>query len=315
MESLSFSLSLDRKYKSIEISWRNEYSKSTEPKPIRGIHTMGGGKSFWSVCIVGLPVTNAYKLSPWHAEKGMQVGVAAIRARRFETRIRCSFLFFFFFSSNELGGSVWYNFDRKCCFSQFYETRKLRSLLREGWNISGGGGEGKKNRSGEIGKMEFPVRISPNGISPLDSTNGGNEGEKLAGIFDHDDPPEFHFSENVVRTFAPRAYWLTVANRFRCYGLLGRAIRFRGISSPAQPPFYVTIIASVNSAVPQLFAPSPLYYTRPNVPQSRAFQTAVNLTSSVGKRGRFPPPNFENLSKKISGDQRDIKRFVKTLMY
>lgn len=92
------------------------------------------------------------------------------------------------------------------CFSQFYETRKLRSLLREGWNISGGGGEGKKNRSGEIGKMEFPVRISPNGISPLDSTNGGNEGEKLAGIFDHDDPPEFHFSENVVRTFAPRAY-------------------------------------------------------------------------------------------------------------
>lgn len=255
MESLSFSLFLSIEntkvsLESIEISWRNEYSKSTEPKPIRGIHTMGGGKSFWSVCIVGLPVTNAYKLSPWHAEKGMQVGVAAIRARRFETRIRCSSLFFFFFSSNELGGSVWYNFDRKL----FFETRKLRSLLREGWNISGGGGEGKKNRSGEIGKMEFPVRISPNGISPLDSTNGGNEGEKLAGIFDHDDPPEFHFSENVVRTFAPRAYWLTVANRFRCYGLLGRAIRFRGISSPAQPPFYVTIIAPVNSAVPQLFA-------------------------------------------------------------
>lgn len=169
MESLSFSLFLSIEntkvsLESIEISWRNEYSKSTEPKPIRGVHTMGGGKSFWSVCIVGLPVTNAYKLSPWHAEKGMQVGVAAIRARRFETRIRCS-SFFFFFSSNELGGSVWYNFDRKCCFSQFYETRKLRSLLREGWNISGG--EGKKNRSGEIGKMEFPVRISPNGISPF----------------------------------------------------------------------------------------------------------------------------------------------------
>lgn len=154
MESLSFSLSLDRKYKSIEISWRNEYSKSTEPKPIRGVHTMGGGKSFWSVCIVGLPVTNAYKLSPWHAEKGMQVGVAAIRARRFETRIRCSFLFFFFFSSNELGGSVWYNFDRKL----FFETRKLRSLLREGWNISGGGGKEEsigRDRNG-ISRSNFP---------------------------------------------------------------------------------------------------------------------------------------------------------------
>lgn len=154
MESLSFSLSLDRKYKSIEISWRNEYSKSTEPKPIRGVHTMGGGKSFWSVCIVGLPVTNAYKLSPWHAEKGMQVGVAAIRARRFETRIRCSSLFFFFFSSNELGGSVWYNFDRKL----FFETRKLRSLLREGWNISGGGGKEEsigRDRNG-ISRSNFP---------------------------------------------------------------------------------------------------------------------------------------------------------------
>lgn len=154
MESLSFSLSLDRKYKSIEISWRNEYSKSTEPKPIRGVHTMGGGKSFWSVCIVGLPVTNAYKLSPWHAEKGMQVGVAAIRARRFETRIRCSSLFFFFFSSNELSGSVWYNFDRKL----FFETRKLRSLLREGWNISGGGGKEEsigRDRNG-ISRSNFP---------------------------------------------------------------------------------------------------------------------------------------------------------------
>lgn len=154
MESLSFSLSLDRKYKSIEISWRNEYSKSTEPKPIRGVHTMGGGKSFWSVCIVGLPVTNAYKLSPWHAEKGMQVGVAAIRARRFETRIRCS-SFFFFFSSNELSGSVWYNFDRKL----FFETRKLRSLLREGWNISGGGGKEEsigRDRENGISRSNFP---------------------------------------------------------------------------------------------------------------------------------------------------------------
>ena len=115
---------------------------------------MGGGKSFWSVCIVGLPVTNAYKLSPWHAEKGMQVGVAAIRARRFETRIRCSSLFFFFFSSNELGGSVWYNFDRKL----FFETRKLRSLLREGWNISGGGGKEEsigRDRNG-ISRSNFP---------------------------------------------------------------------------------------------------------------------------------------------------------------
>lgn len=59
---------------SIEISWRNEYSKSAEPKPIRGIRI--DGKSFWSVCMVGLPVTNAYKLSPWHAEKGMHEGGA-----------------------------------------------------------------------------------------------------------------------------------------------------------------------------------------------------------------------------------------------
>lgn len=159
MESLSFSLFLSIEntkvsLESIEISWRNEYSKSTEPKPIRGVHTMGGGKSFWSVCIVGLPVTNAYKLSPWHAEKGMQVGVAAIRARRFETRIRCSSLFFFFFFSNELGGSVWYNFDRKL----FFETRKLRSLLREGWNISGGGGKEEsigRDRNG-ISRSNFP---------------------------------------------------------------------------------------------------------------------------------------------------------------
>lgn len=116
---------------------------------------MGRGKSFWSVCIVGLPVTNAYKLSPWHAEKGMQVGVAAIRARRFETRIRCSSLFFFFFSSNELGGSVWYNFDRKL----FFETRKLRSLLREGWNISGGGGKEEsigRDRENGISRSNFP---------------------------------------------------------------------------------------------------------------------------------------------------------------
>lgn len=160
MESLSFSLSLDRKYKSIEISWRNEYSKSTEPKPIRGVHTMGGGKSFWSVCIVGLPVTNAYKLSPWHAEKGMQVGVAAIRARRFETRIRCSSLFFFFFSSNELGGSVWYNFDRKLFFAVLRDA-KIKVSVEGGMEYFGGRRGGKeesigRDRENGISRSNFP---------------------------------------------------------------------------------------------------------------------------------------------------------------
>lgn len=160
MESLSFSLSLDRKYKSIEISWRNEYSKSTEPKPIRGVHTMGRGKSFWSVCIVGLPVTNAYKLSPWHAEKGMQVGVAAIRARRFETRIRCSFLFFFFFSSNELGGSVWYNFDRKLFFAVLRDA-KIKVSVEGGMEYFGGRRGGKeesigRDRENGISRSNFP---------------------------------------------------------------------------------------------------------------------------------------------------------------
>lgn len=158
MESLSFSLSLDRKYKSIEISWRNEYSKSTEPKPIRGVHTMGRGKSFWSVCIVGLPVTNAYKLSPWHAEKGMQVGVAAIRARRFETRIRCSFLFFFFFSSNELGGSVWYNFDRKLFFAVLRDA-KIKVSAEGGMEYFGRGGKEEsigRDRENGISRSNFP---------------------------------------------------------------------------------------------------------------------------------------------------------------
>lgn len=155
MESLSFSLSLDRKYKSIEISWRNEYSKSTEPKPIRGVHTMGRGKSFWSVCIVGLPVTNAYKLSPWHAEKGMQVGVAAIRARRFETRIRCS-SFFFFFSSNELGGSVWYNFDRKLFFAVLRDA-KIKVSVEGGMEYFGRGRERRIDRARS--KWNFPFEF------------------------------------------------------------------------------------------------------------------------------------------------------------
>lgn len=161
MESLSFSLFLSIEntkvsLESIEISWRNEYSKSTEPKPIRGIHTMGGGKSFWSVCIVGLPVTNAYKLSPWHAEKGMQVGVAAIRARRFETRIRCS-SFFFFFSSNELGGSVWYNFDRKLFFAVLRDA-KIKVSVEGGMEYFGRGRERRIDRA-RSGKWNFPFEF------------------------------------------------------------------------------------------------------------------------------------------------------------
>lgn len=69
-------------------------------------------------------------------------------------------------------------------------------------------GRGRERRidRARSGKWNFPFEFPQMEFHRWIPRTVGNEGEKLAGIFDHDDPPEFHFSENVVRTFAPRAY-------------------------------------------------------------------------------------------------------------
>lgn len=178
------------------------------------------------------------------------------------------------------------------CFSQFYETRKLRSLelLRGEVEYFG---RGKKNRSG---KWNFTAGFR-------EGETKGNE--KVAGIFDRQDSREFHFSD-VLRTFALRVYRLADLKRLlRVIREEPPSIRFRGISSLAQPPFYVTIIAPVNSAVPQLFAflPPPSLCV-----QTRSTVSCVPSGCKFNKLGRetekIPLPT--KISPRIS---RDIKRF------
>lgn len=197
--------------------------------------------------------------------------------------------FFLFFSPNERG-SVWYNFGRKLFFAVLRDAKIKVSRALEG---RGGIFRGGKEES--IGKMEFHRWIP----------RRWNEGEKVAGIFDRQDSREFHFSD-VLRTFALRVYRLTDLKRLlRVIREEPPSIRFRGISSLAQPPFYVTIIAPVNSAVPQLFAflPPPSLCV-----QTRSTVSCVPSGCKFNKLGRetekIPLPT--KISRRIS---RDIKRF------